>query len=125
MKKEIAKQIYAYVVCIVSLIVGVGYFAAGIYGIIRIAVPEFTVSQREWKSIATFQSFRTDWEKSEGSAELTDEELRLRWQDKRDVTLMGEKRQGGQNLVNMLIAFVIIAPIFLLHWRLARAQREE
>jgi hypothetical protein len=125
MKRHIARQIYAYTVCVISLIVGVVYIATGIYGIVRIAAPEFTVSQREWKTIATFQSFKTDWERSEKSSVLTDEELRVRWQDRRDVTLMGEKREGAQNLVNMLIALVIIAPVFLLHWRLARTQREE
>jgi hypothetical protein len=125
MKREVAKQVYAYAVCAASLIIGIIFFSVGIYGIVKIAAPELTVSQREWKDIATFQSFKTEWEMSESAPELTDEELRVRWEDKRQIAIMGEKRQGAQNLINMIIAFAVIVPAFFLHWRLARSQREE
>ncbi len=125
MKKEIAKQIYAYCVCAITMVVGVIFVANGIYGIVKIAAPELTISQYTWRDIATFQSFKTEWEKSRESLELTDEELMVRWEDKRKVALMGEKREGAQNLINMLIALVIITPAFLIHWRLARSRKEE
>jgi len=125
MKREIARQIYAYCVCAISLVIGIIFLIVGIYGIVRMAAPEFTVSQHEWKNIATFQSFKTEWEKAESTPELTDEELRMRWQDKWDIAIRGEKRQGAQNLINMIIAFVIIVPVFGIHWRIARSLREE
>lgn len=125
MKKEVTKQVYAYVVCVICLGVGIIFLCVGIYGVIKIISPEFTIPKWEWKKVATFQSFKTDWEKIEGAVQLTDEELRIRWQDKKEIAIMGEKRDGMQNLTNMLICFVIILPIFIIHWRLAKKLREE
>ena len=125
MKREIVKQIYAYAVCAIALGCGMIFLCVGIYGIVKIVAPEFTVPQWEWKKVATFQSFKTDWETVEGAPKLADEELKMRWQDKREIAIMSEKREGGQNLTYMLICFVIVIPIFIIHWRLARKLREE
>ena len=125
MKKELGKQIYAHVVCIICVGVGIGFLCLGIYGIVKIVSPEFTMHKRKWETVATFRSFKTDWEKTEGASQLTDEELRVRWQDKKEIAVMGEKRTGGQDLINMLIYFVIAIPIFLIHWRLAKKTGEE
>lgn len=59
-----------------------------------------------------------------GAPKLTDEELKIRWQDRREVALMGERREGGQNLISLLICLIIVAPIFTGHWRIARKLRE-
>jgi hypothetical protein len=125
MKRDIALQIYAYCVCAVALAVAVIFFCAGVYGIVKIAAPGFTVPQHEWANIATFQSFKTDWQKTQGAVQLTDDELKMRWEDKRQIAIMAEKRGGAQNLVNMIIAFVVALPVFILHWRLARKHREQ
>ena len=125
MKREIVKQIYAYAVCAIALGCGMIFLCVGIYGIVKIVAPEFTVPQWEWKKVATFQSFKTDWETVEGAPKLADEELKMRWQDKREIAIMSEKRDGGQNLTYMLICFVVVIPIFIIHWRLARKLREE
>ena len=124
MKKEIAKQVYSYTVCVISMFIVIIFLCTGIYGVVKIIAPEFTLPQSEWKEIATFQSFKTDWEKTEGAPELTEEELMIRWQDKREIAIMSEKRAGMQNLINMLICFVVLVPIFIVHWRLARRLRE-
>uniref|UniRef100_A0A7C6EEE6 Uncharacterized protein n=1 Tax=candidate division WOR-3 bacterium TaxID=2052148 RepID=A0A7C6EEE6_UNCW3 len=125
MKREIVKQIYAYAVCAIALGCGMIFLCVGIYGIVKIVAPEFTVPQWEWKKVATFQSFKTDWEKEDGAPKLTDEELKMRWQDKRAITIMSEKREGAQNLTYMFICFVIVIPVFIIHWRLAKKLREE
>ncbi|MEO0115846.1 MAG: hypothetical protein ABIK93_10310 [candidate division WOR-3 bacterium] len=125
MKKEIVKQIYAYTICAIALGCGMIFLCVGIYGIVKIAAPEFTIPQWEWKKVATFQSFKTDWETTEGTPKLTDEELKIRWQDKREIAIMSEKREGGQNITYMLICFIIVIPIFVIHWRLAKKLREE
>ncbi len=124
MKKEIAKQVYSYAVCVICMGVAIIFLCVGIYGIVKIIAPEFTLPQWDWEKIATFQSFKTDWEKTEGAPELTEEELMIRWQDKREIAIMSEKRAGMQNLINMLICFVVLVPIFIVHWRLARRLRE-
>lgn len=140
MKREIVKQVYAYGMCAIALGCGMIFLGVGIWGIVKIASPEFTMPQWEWKKVATFQSFKTDWEREvrtepaevcigepeeEGASKLTDEELKIRWQDKREVALMSEKREGWQNLTSLLICFVIVTPIFIIHWRVARKLREE
>lgn len=125
MKKEIAKQVYGYTMCVICMGSALIFLCVGIYGVIKIVSPEFTMPQWEWKKVATFQTFKTDWEKVEGAPKLTDEELRIRWQDKREIAIMSEKRNGLQNLTNMLICFVVVIPVFLIHWRLARKLREE
>jgi len=124
-KREIVKQIYAYAVCAIALGWGMIFLCVGIYGIVKIVAPEFTVPQWEWKKVATFQSFKADWEKEDGAPKLTDEELKMRWQDKRAITIMSEKREGAQNLTYMFICFVIVIPVFIIHWRLAKKLREE
>ncbi len=125
MKKGFAKQIYAYIMCVICVGVGIGFLCSGIYGIVKIISPDFTMPKQKWEKVITFRSFKTDWEKAEGASQLTDEELRIRWQDKKEIAVMGEKREGGQNLINMLIYFVIAIPIFLIHWRLAKKPCEE
>lgn len=120
MKRDIALRVYTYCVCAVSLLIGVIFFCLGVYGIVQIAAPEFTIPQYQWTKIATFQSFKTDWEKTEGAPELTDEELRVRWQDKKQIAVMAQKRGGAQDLINMLICFAVVVPVFAVHWRLGR-----
>jgi len=122
--KGIAKQVYSYVVCVICMSVAIIFLCVGIYGIVKIIAPEFTLPQHKWEKVATFQSFKTSWEMTEDTPELTDEELRIRWQDKREIAIMSEKRAGMQNLINMLICFVVLIPIFIIHWRLARRLRE-
>jgi hypothetical protein len=119
--KQIARQIYCYVVCVISLIIGIIYLCVGIYGVIKLAAPEFTMPRDEWKQIATLQSFRTDWEKSEAKKELTAEQLKIRWQDKKKIAIMAEKRSGMHNLINLLICFVVVIPVFLVHWKLTKS----
>ena len=125
MKKEIVKQIYAYVMCAIALGCGMIFLVIGIYGIVKIAAPTFTMPQWEWSKVATFQSFKTDWDKAKDAPKLTDEELKVRWQDKKEIAIMSERREGSQNLTLMLICFVIVIPVFIIHWRLARKIREE
>lgn len=125
MKKDLILRIYAYAVCAILLFVGLIFVIEGTGGIVKIAAPALTMNQRDWAPIASFQSFKTDWEKTEGAPELTDDELRVRWQDKRQVALMTEKRRGGQSLIHMLIGFVWLTPLFIIHWRLARRLRPE
>ncbi len=125
MKKGFARQIYAYIMCVICVGVGISLLCIGIYGMLKIVSPEFTMPKRKWEKIATFQSFKTDWEQLEKASQLTDEELKVRWQDKKEIAVMGEKREGGQNLISMLIYFVIAIPIFLIHWKLAKKPCEE
>lgn len=120
MKKELIKQIYAYVICVIALGCGMIFLCVGIYGIFKIAYPELTMPSWEWKKIATFQSFKSEWEKEEKTPKLTDEELRIRWQDAKEIAIKSEKRDGIQNIIYMLICFVIVIPIFLIHWKLAK-----
>ena len=120
MKKEIVKQVYFYVICAISIVIGMFYLGGGIYGVVKITSPEFTLPQSQWRDIATFQGFKTDWEKNKDTPILTDAELMVRWQDKKQIAIMGEKRGGKQNLLLMLICFIIVMPIFIIHWRLAR-----
>lgn len=116
---------YAHSVCAICICCGIIFTIFGIYGIIQIASPGFGMGEYKWQKIATFQSFKTDWEKDKETPELTDEELKVRWQDKREIAIMGEKRQGKQNLTRMFICFIIVIPLFVIHWRLARKAKEE
>jgi len=101
-KKQIVKQIYTYAICAICVGAGIIFLCVGIWGVVKIASPQFTLPQWEWKEVATFQSFKTDWETRETAPKLTDEELKVRWQDKREIAIMGERRGGWQNLTLML-----------------------
>jgi hypothetical protein len=125
MKKELAKQLYGYAVCVVCVGAGIIFFCIGVYGAVKLAAPEFGMSQWEWKKVATFESFKTDWEKSEGSLELSDAELRTRWQDKRTIAIRSTRREGRQSLLGMFICYAIVIPLFIVHWRLAKRVKLE
>ena len=124
MNKDLAKRIYFYAICFVCLGCAMIFFCVGIYGIVKIASPEFTLPRWEYQRIATFDSFKTDWERDEDRPQLTDEELRVRWEDKRRVVIHSEKREGWHSLTAMLICFVVVTPVFIIHWRLARKLEE-
>jgi hypothetical protein len=125
MKKGLIKKIYAYTACVICLVAGIIFLCVAIYGTIRIAAPGFTLSRWEWEKVATFQSFKTDWEKTEGALQLPDDELRIRWEDKREVAIAKERREGWQNLIQNLICLLVVTPLFIIHWRLARRMPDE
>ncbi|MBM3325500.1 MAG: hypothetical protein FJY65_00745 [Calditrichaeota bacterium] len=125
MRKGLIKQIYAYVICAACVGGAIIFLCIGIYSILSIAWPEFTMPPWHWKEIATFQSFKTDWEKSGKAPSLSDEDLRVRWLDKRDVTIQAQKRDAVHNLIWMGIYFIIAIPLFAIHWRMGNRLRLE
>lgn len=120
MNGHLTKRIYFYVVCFVCLGCGMIFLGTGIYSILKVSNPEFTLPRREYQRIATLQSFKTDWEKNQESPQLTDDELRVRWEDKRNLALEGQRREGRRGLVGMIICFAIVIPVFTIHWRWAK-----
>lgn len=124
MNRDLIKRIYLYVVCFVCLGCGMIFLGTGIYGAVKIANPEFTLRTWEYQRIATLQSFKTDWEKGKDRPQLTEGELRVRWEDKRKVLMQAERREGLHSLVGMLICFAIVTPIFIVHWRWAKRMEE-
>ncbi len=124
MNKDLVKRIYFYVVCFVCLGCGMIFLGAGIYGTLKIANPEFTLRKWEYQRIATLQSFKTDWEKEKDRPQLTEDEVRVRWEDKRKVVLEAERREGLHSLVAMLVCFVIVIPVFIIHWRWTKRTEE-
>ncbi len=122
MKKNI-QEIYGFAVCFVTIVCAVFATGVGLYDLLEIAKPEFTLSAHKYQKFQTNDSFWGDKFKN-GEGKLTDEELTKKRLAAYDIALNNEQRNAAQSLVKVIIILVIDAGVFLLHWRLARRSRE-
>ncbi len=122
-KKETMKQVYGYIVCMICVAAGIIFLYIGIYGIVKIAAPEFTL--HNWEKISSYTSFKTDWEMKENTPELSDEELKIRWEDNKEVSIRNQVHQGWLDFIAVIIYLVIAVPLFIIHWRMVRKLRKK
>ena len=127
MKKSLL-ELYALVVCLGTLtwfVVGLGI---GIYDLIVIVNPEFTLNEYEFKRHQTNQRYY-EASRIRGSREERprphDDQLTAMRQDSYAVALRSEQRSHTQSLTQISISMVIAAGVFLLHWRLALRARSQ
>ena len=135
MKKSVL-EIYALAVCFFTLICFVIALGIGIYNLIRLVNPEFTLNAYEYERHQSNGAFRDSpgmelLRNTRGLAparsaevpETSDEELtRQREQSYRNV-LSAEQRRATQSLTMVGIVIFIDSLMFAIHWLLARKAR--
>ena len=121
MKKSIL-EIYALAVCFVTVVCAAVAVGIGVYNIIEIAAPEFTLWSYEHNRHQSNEAFFRDAE-GEGQG-LSEEAKTKRRLDSYAIAVGAERRNGVQSLVMVSIVFVIDAFVFGGHWILARRVRE-
>lgn len=111
-------RIYALAVCFVSVIVFSVSAGVGIYDVVQINLPETTLSGWQYERYTSNENFTRDWPAEKALPD--DAEMdRLREEHLR-IAIAGESRDAKRSLIQQLITMLIVAALFLLHWRLSR-----
>ncbi|PKM92919.1 MAG: hypothetical protein CVU80_00870 [Elusimicrobia bacterium HGW-Elusimicrobia-4] len=125
MRKNLVGMIYAYLVCFVSVCVLLGCIISGLYGIFKIMSPETTLSRRERDKILTVEKFKLSLEKSnkvsksEKKIILSDEEIKVKYEEEKKAVLIAEKQEGIQSIIYMIISIIVCIPLYFIHIKFA------
>lgn len=110
-----AIQIYALVVCFATLMCFVVSLGLGLYDVVRMTAPAFTLSG--WQASESNAQFVVFWPDKK---DLPDEELtRVRQATYHDA-VAGERHAAQQSAVFIAIILAIDFAVYIAHWRLAR-----
>lgn len=128
MKKSLL-ELYALAVCFAAILCFVIAFGVGVYSVIEITNPEFTMNSYEYKR---YQSNDAYWlsrvedyrNKGKEMQRPSEDELTKQRQEGYRLAVIAEKRGGFQVLTKTIIILLIDAVVFLVHWRVARRARE-
>ena len=127
MKKSMI-EIYALAVCFVCIASGGIVLGVGVYDVIQVAAPEMTLSGSQYarhQSNDNFVNFQPPWPPNGRRQQFPEDEQelsRLREESYR-IEIAMERRDAGQSLVMVVIALVIQALLFVIHWKLSRRAR--
>ena len=108
-------QAYALAVCFAALMCLVVALGIGVYDLVQIAAPGFTLPQYElWESNEQFLTYHPD------KKELPPQEIAQLRAAYRESALAGERRLATQSLVFVAIIILIDVAAYAVHWRMAR-----
>ena len=131
MKKSFV-EIYGLAVCFVTLLCFVIALGVGIYDLVQVAFPEFTLNAYEYERHQSNDSFRNAppvfrsvprIAEAVPIPEATEDEITRQREDSYRSVLRFERRRAGQSLVMVGIVMLIDVLVFLPHWILARRAR--
>ena len=133
MKKSIL-EIYALAVCFLALVCFVIALGIGVYDLIQIASPEFTISAHEYERHQSNEAFRgPPGGRALFSArgipipmeptERPEEDVTQHREESYQAALRSERRRGMQSVTQIVIVIVLDVLVFVPHWLLARRTR--
>ncbi len=131
MKKSIL-EIYALSVCFVTLVCFVIALGIGIYDLIQITNPEFTLNPYEYERHRSNEAFgrspRIEMRGVApgvpiGSTKPSEEELTRQREESYQAVIRSERRSGIQSLTIVGIVMVIDLCVFVVHWLLSKRTR--
>lgn len=129
-RRIVLLQVYLYLVCLVTVIAFVIATAAMVWGGFRMAFPKLTIYENDYKAISSFEYYKHSrpskarGEQDSTAVSASDDELRRLWEDEKRLTLDAERRGGLRQVVQAGIWVVIVAPIYIFHWRAARKLKD-
>jgi hypothetical protein len=121
MRKTIL-EIYALAVCFFTVACFVISLGVGLYDLIEIVDPEFTLGGYEYERHQTNEAFAKQYKSRKEEVPPDDELTRLREESYR-LALKNERRSGMQSLTQVVIIIIIDVMLFLFHWFLAKKAR--
>ncbi len=135
MKKSML-EMYALAVCFVTLLCFVIALGIGIYNLIRVVNPEFTLNAYEYERHQSNEAFQGSPgmelrlelrglapARSAEAPEPSDEELTRQREQSYQNVMRAELRRGTQSLTMVGIVIFIDLLVFAVHWLLARKAR--
>lgn len=120
MKKSLL-EVYALAVCFVTLVCFTVALRMGLYDVIQMVNPEFTITGYEFKQYQSNETFTRDWPKEKTMP--SDEEITKRRLEGYRIALQVEQRDGVQSLTKVGLVMLIDIIVFLVHWRIAKRER--
>ena len=120
--KKSLLEIYALAVCFVTVVCFVIALGIGVYDLVELAYPEFSLSSYEYERHQSDEAFMRHWAKDK-KRPAEGEVTKLREESFR-TELRKEQRSAMQSLVQILIVLAIDVVVFFVHWRLAQRGRE-
>jgi hypothetical protein len=124
MKKSIL-EIYALAICFISVICFIVTAGIAVNGVFEVAYPSFTLSSYEYAQYTSNEAYKANHPATINGKEVQrrEAELTKAREDSYKIALKNEQRSGLQNVVHSLIMFIIVLPIFIMHWIIARRAR--
>ncbi len=124
MKKSLL-EIYALAVCFATIVCFVISLGFGIYDVVEMLKPEFTMNSYEYSRHQTNDAF---WKKKcsndNEQPRPNEDELTKQRGESFQRAIKAEQRDAFQSLTQILIILVINAFVFVIHWKIARRARE-
>ncbi len=128
--KKSKQEIYALAVCFVTIVCAAISLGFGIWGIIELTNPEFTMKSYEYERYQSNDkyfggySYRYGGSVDNNVKNLSEDEKSRRRLADYKLALSAERRGGAQTIVRVLIINVINIIVFITHWIIARRARE-
>lgn len=129
MKKSIL-EIYALAVCFFTVVCFVAALGMGMYSVITIAKPGFTINSWQYEQLQDNDSYwkscsvgRYCGPEAKKNVRPGEPELTKGREGSFACELSKEQRNGSQMLVKCLVAMLVNAVFFALHWLVARRAR--
>jgi hypothetical protein len=127
MKKSLL-ELYALAVCFVTIVCSAITIGVGVYNIIGIYKPEFTLPSHEYERHQTNEKFAmqiiVDYPNEGRKTNMSEEEKTRQRVVSYDTALKSESRGSVQALVKVVIITIISVLLFIIHWLIAIRARE-
>jgi hypothetical protein len=111
-------EVYALAVCFVTLVCFVVALGIGIYDLIQIVNPPFTIDSYTYDRHQSNEAFSKNWPKDKARPQA--EELTRLRKESYQAALRSEKRGAVQSLTMVFIIILIDVVVFIIHWYLAK-----
>ena len=119
--KRALVEVYALAVCFVTLVCFVIALGIGIYDLIQIVNPEFTISSYTYDRHQSNEVFLENW--PEDKPRPQGEELTRLRKESYQAALRSEKRGAIQSITIVFIIILIDVIVYIIHWYVARRAR--
>lgn len=114
-------EVYALAVCFVTLVCFVIALGIGIYDLIQIVNPKFTISSYTYDRHQSNEAFLKNW--PEDKLRPQGEELTRLRKEGYQAALRSEKRGAIQSLTMVFIIILIDLVVYIIHWYVAKRAR--
>ena len=122
MKKTLL-EIYALIVCLITGVWSLISVGIILFCLLRISNPDFTMPSYEYGRFQSNDAYFQYCCKDDKKEKPSEDELTKRRQEAYVIDLKGESRQGSQEIIKQLIAVLLNAVVFSIHWKLSKKAR--
>jgi len=116
MKRNIF-EVYALAVCFIAVLILIIATGIGIYDLIEISFPEFTITSYLYNEYSSNEKYIQNNPRIKN---LSEEEITSKRESKWNDVIENERRNGYQSIIQVLIFIIISILVFTVHWLFAK-----